>query len=254
MRRAPPEPRSPRPSVLSARRSKFWLVMYSSACQRVHRLTRLPTLALPATAPTLGFKKCGTRREMASRRNHRVGVDADENLFIAAGASVRSRAPRLCRSWAWSGSALARAASSAAKARRVTSSVSSREPSSITMTRRLSIVRMPAPRAPCARSLSLRCKPGSAPPLGADRPWPIPACRVGLPQPVKYRQRANEQQAAGHQHIAEQKDPGDALDPNVKQPEADPCQPAPPSAGSLGIGGMTSARVLSINSESGTIW
>ena len=35
----------------SARRSKFWLVMYSRACQRVHRLTRLPTLALPATAP-----------------------------------------------------------------------------------------------------------------------------------------------------------------------------------------------------------
>ena len=30
--------------VFSARRSKFWLVMYSSACQRVQRFTRLPTL------------------------------------------------------------------------------------------------------------------------------------------------------------------------------------------------------------------
>ena len=52
--------------VFSARRSKFWLVMYSSACQRVHRLTRLPTLALPAMAPTRGSLKCGTRCEMAS--------------------------------------------------------------------------------------------------------------------------------------------------------------------------------------------
>jgi hypothetical protein len=39
-----------------ARRSKFWLVMYSRACQRVQRLTRLPTLALPATAPMWGWR------------------------------------------------------------------------------------------------------------------------------------------------------------------------------------------------------
>ena len=45
------------PMVFKARRSKFWLVMYSRACQRVQRLMRLPTLALPATAPTFGFRK-----------------------------------------------------------------------------------------------------------------------------------------------------------------------------------------------------
>ena len=38
----------------NARRSRFWLVTYSIACQRVTRLTRLPTFALPATAPTCG--------------------------------------------------------------------------------------------------------------------------------------------------------------------------------------------------------
>ena len=38
----------------SARRSMFWLVMYSIDCQRVTRLLRLPTFTLPATAPTLG--------------------------------------------------------------------------------------------------------------------------------------------------------------------------------------------------------
>ncbi len=52
--------------VFNARRSKFWLVMYSSACQRVQRLTRLPTLALPAIAATRESRKCGTSREMAS--------------------------------------------------------------------------------------------------------------------------------------------------------------------------------------------
>ena len=49
-----------------ARRSKFWLVMYSSACQRVHRFTRLPTLALPATAPILGSAKWQTSLDTAS--------------------------------------------------------------------------------------------------------------------------------------------------------------------------------------------
>ena len=40
--------------------------MYSSACQRVHRLTRLPTLALPAMAATRASRKCGTSFEIAS--------------------------------------------------------------------------------------------------------------------------------------------------------------------------------------------
>src|SRR5207248_9519713 len=53
------------PNVFSARRSKFWLVMYSSACQRVQILIRFPTLALPAIAPTFGSAKCGTIRAIA---------------------------------------------------------------------------------------------------------------------------------------------------------------------------------------------
>ena len=38
-------------SAASARRSRFCAMIYSSACQRVIMLMRLPTLALPATAP-----------------------------------------------------------------------------------------------------------------------------------------------------------------------------------------------------------
>ena len=56
--------------------------MYSSACQRVQRLTRLPTLAFPAIAPTFGLRKCGTRCEIGVGRDDRVGVDADEDLFV----------------------------------------------------------------------------------------------------------------------------------------------------------------------------
>ena len=67
--------------MFKARRSKFWLVMYSSACQRVQRLTRLPTLALPATAPTLGIGNAGPGAR-SRPRDHRVGINADVNLFI----------------------------------------------------------------------------------------------------------------------------------------------------------------------------
>ena len=48
-------------SSASARRSTFCAVMYSSACQRVSRFTRLPTLALPATAATCGSAKWAAR-------------------------------------------------------------------------------------------------------------------------------------------------------------------------------------------------
>ena len=68
-------------SVFSARRSKFWLVMYSKACQRVHRLTRLPTLALPAMAATRGLLKCGTSFEIASGAIECVCVDAHKQFF-----------------------------------------------------------------------------------------------------------------------------------------------------------------------------
>ena len=44
----------------------FWLVMYSSACQRVSQRDRLPTLTLPATAPTVGSTKWRTNLRMAS--------------------------------------------------------------------------------------------------------------------------------------------------------------------------------------------
>ena len=51
-------------SSAKARRSVFWLVMYSMACQRVTRLIRLPTLALPATAPTVGSASGATSAAM----------------------------------------------------------------------------------------------------------------------------------------------------------------------------------------------
>jgi hypothetical protein len=54
------------PSAASARRSRFWLVTYSSACQRVIMLMRLPTLALPATALTAGSSNQRTSLEIAS--------------------------------------------------------------------------------------------------------------------------------------------------------------------------------------------
>ena len=66
----------------SARRSKFWLVMYSSACQRVHRLTRLPTLALPATAPIVGVGEVGDEALDGVVGDDAVGVDADVDLLV----------------------------------------------------------------------------------------------------------------------------------------------------------------------------
>ena len=57
------------PSAASARRSRFCATMYSSACQRVIMLMRLPTLALPATAPISGSANQRTRRAIVSRWN-----------------------------------------------------------------------------------------------------------------------------------------------------------------------------------------
>src|ERR1700753_528519 len=65
-----------------ARRSKFWLVMYSRACQRVHRLTRLPTLALPATAPMGGVGEVGHEALDGVVGDDAVGVDADVDLLV----------------------------------------------------------------------------------------------------------------------------------------------------------------------------
>ena len=73
------------PRTSNARRSKFWLVMYSRACQRVHKFTRFPTLALPAIAPTLGLMKCGTSREMASLA-----------MMVSASMPTNSSASSIC--------------------------------------------------------------------------------------------------------------------------------------------------------------
>ena len=54
------------PRLANARRSRFCAVMYSSACQRVSRLIRLPTLALPATAPIDLSPNHRVRRAMVS--------------------------------------------------------------------------------------------------------------------------------------------------------------------------------------------
>ena len=51
------------------------LVTYSSACQRVIMLMRLPTLALPATAPTAGSANQRTSLEIASCLEMGVGVE-----------------------------------------------------------------------------------------------------------------------------------------------------------------------------------
>ena len=74
-----------------ARRSKFWLVMYSRACQRVHRLTRLPTLALPAMAPIRGILEVGNELGDGVGGDHGIGVDADEDLLVHAIEGVVER-------------------------------------------------------------------------------------------------------------------------------------------------------------------
>ena len=116
----------------SARRSKFWLVMYSSACQRVHRFTRLPTLALPATAPICGLAKCGPAWK-SHLRDHRIGVDAHIELFVESATakfSASALPPFGAQHGQQAGRDLLRIGS------RATSEVRSVDPSSITMMRR----------------------------------------------------------------------------------------------------------------------
>ncbi len=76
------------PSADKARRSRFWAVTYSSACQRVIKLTRLPTRALPATAPTSGSSNQRARRPMVSAGNW---VSASSATTISPVASCRPR-------------------------------------------------------------------------------------------------------------------------------------------------------------------
>ena len=55
--------------------------MYSRACQRVHRLTRLPTLALPATAPTQRIVEVRNQLADCVGSDDGIGVDADIKLL-----------------------------------------------------------------------------------------------------------------------------------------------------------------------------
>ena len=119
-----------------ARRSKFWLVMYSSACQRVQRLTRLPTLALPATAPTFGFSEVRHHACDGVGGDDGVGVDADEEFRVA------DMFEAIVESLGFAAVGLGEDEDPAVrvfggKSRRATSRVRSFEPSSMTMTRRL---------------------------------------------------------------------------------------------------------------------
>ncbi len=65
----------------SARRSKFWLVMYSRACQRVQRLTRLPTLALPGHGADQRIFEVRNELGDGVSGDHGVGVNANVNIF-----------------------------------------------------------------------------------------------------------------------------------------------------------------------------
>ena len=73
-------------SRASARRSRFCAVIYSSACQRVTRLTRLPTFALPATAPSRGIDEPAREPGDRSRLELRIGIERDDDL--AASTSI----------------------------------------------------------------------------------------------------------------------------------------------------------------------
>ena len=82
---------------------------YSSACQRVMRLSRLPTTALPATAPTLGSANQRASRGRVSGGNRvsassattisplRQGQAAVQRPRLAAVLEGQQRHPRLGR-------------------------------------------------------------------------------------------------------------------------------------------------------------
>ena len=70
-------------SADSARRSRFCATIYSSACQRVIMLMRLPTLALPATAPTFGIGE--PAHQPRDGVGVELGVGVQRHHHLAAG-------------------------------------------------------------------------------------------------------------------------------------------------------------------------
>ena len=135
-RRPRPESRSSVPSAASARRSRFCATIYSSACQRVIMLVRLPTFALPATAPTLGSANQRTSRAIVSRLELRVGVERDNDLA----ARAREAGIQRVRLAAIGECAAARRADRCRTCCCTTSDVRSCEPSSTTMISKIAMV------------------------------------------------------------------------------------------------------------------
>ena len=86
-------------SKSNARFSRFWLVTYSSACQRVSQLIRLPTFTFPATAPTLGIDKMPDKFADGVGLDRSVGVDGHDNAARSFGEGMRKRS-RLSADWA----------------------------------------------------------------------------------------------------------------------------------------------------------
>ena len=74
----------------------FWLVMYSSACQRVSQRERLPTLTLPATAPSFGSEKWRSEFADGVGLDFGVGVDGDDDFGVALRHGAAA-ARRICR-------------------------------------------------------------------------------------------------------------------------------------------------------------
>ena len=75
--------------------------MYSSACHRVHRFTRLPTLALPAIAADFGVQEMRHHAGDRVGRDDGVGIDADEDFRVANVLQSVVKRLGLAASWAW---------------------------------------------------------------------------------------------------------------------------------------------------------
>ena len=132
MRHAPTAPGTTviAPSRASARRSRFCAVIYSSACHLVTMFTRLPTLALPATAASLS----SAANQRASRAivsgSNWVSASSAITISLRASASPWFRARALPPFS--SVSSLTR--ESPPNARSTTCEVESFDPSSMTIT------------------------------------------------------------------------------------------------------------------------
>ena len=107
--------------------------MYSSACQRVITLTRLPTLALPATAPTSGSANQRTSLRIDVGREIGVGIERHDDLAPRLGKTAIERGRLAAIGDGDEPHARVVARMKCAPPRRV----SSLEPSSMTMTSRL---------------------------------------------------------------------------------------------------------------------